>query len=241
MKISFFFVSLILTFSLQNFAQHSHIINMPTKDIIDSTLSAHAKSKKYIDWKASEFHPEKLTAILSQEKTKDLCSQLVSRSYKDQLIFFETIQIGSLKNAECTSLLSDLETYLKNSSDKLLQKVRRKSDGKQSPPSEVRYINPTGGGFYVEADLKDREITLTFDDGPNPQTTSDLIKILTGYNVFANFFVVGQRVEQHADVVRHAEEAGHYIGNHSWDHEDLSRLSLSEAMENIDKKFCLDR
>ena len=61
-------------------------------------------------------------------------------------------------------------------------------------------------------------IALTFDDGPNPSSTSKILKILAKYNVKSTFFVCGQNVENNPDLTRAISEAGHTIGNHSYSH-----------------------
>ena len=70
-------------------------------------------------------------------------------------------------------------------------------------------------------------IYLTFDDGPFPAQTKRLLKVLERNGVQATFFVLGQLAAQHPEVVQMEKAAGHAIGNHTWDHRDLTRLSTS--------------
>ncbi|MEU1726044.1 polysaccharide deacetylase family protein [Nonomuraea sp. NPDC005692] len=67
-------------------------------------------------------------------------------------------------------------------------------------------------------------VALTFDDGPGPYTGT-LLRHLAKYRAHATFFVVGRNVGAHPDVVRRTVEAGHELGNHTWSHPDLTRLS----------------
>ncbi|NUR91924.1 MAG: polysaccharide deacetylase family protein [Nonomuraea sp.] len=67
-------------------------------------------------------------------------------------------------------------------------------------------------------------VALTFDDGPGPYTRT-LLRHLAAYDAHATFFVVGRNVAALPEVVREAAEAGHEIGNHTWSHPDLTRLS----------------
>ncbi|MFI7421210.1 polysaccharide deacetylase family protein [Nonomuraea sp. NPDC049684] len=67
-------------------------------------------------------------------------------------------------------------------------------------------------------------VALTFDDGPGPYTGT-LLDHLAKYRAHATFFVVGRNVGVHPDVVRRTVEAGHELGNHTWSHPDLTRLS----------------
>lgn len=70
-----------------------------------------------------------------------------------------------------------------------------------------------------------KQIVLTFDDGPDPEWTPKILDILKQYHVPAAFFVVGKQAEAHPELVRRMWDEGHEIGNHSWDHPDMFRLS----------------
>ncbi|MEO6434492.1 MAG: polysaccharide deacetylase family protein [Tepidisphaeraceae bacterium] len=61
-------------------------------------------------------------------------------------------------------------------------------------------------------------IALTFDDGPTPGATDRVLDLLAGANILATFFVVGDNVRQHPDLLRRVHDEGHQIANHSYDH-----------------------
>ena len=69
-----------------------------------------------------------------------------------------------------------------------------------------------------------RGVALTFDDGPDPDTTREVLEILSKRGVKATFFVIGKKAEQHPDVVRDIVDAGHAIGVHSFAHDRLFSL-----------------
>lgn len=69
------------------------------------------------------------------------------------------------------------------------------------------------------------EIALTFDDGPYPYYTAQILAILQRYQVHATFFCIGKNVQNYPLLVQQEYEAGHAIGNHTWDHADLTKLS----------------
>ncbi len=69
-----------------------------------------------------------------------------------------------------------------------------------------------------------RAVALTFDDGPHPQYTAQLLAILKRYDVQATFFVVGAMAERRPDLIKEIHAAGHVIGNHTYDHVNLTRI-----------------
>ncbi len=71
----------------------------------------------------------------------------------------------------------------------------------------------------------DKQIVLTFDDGPDPVYTPQILDTLKQYHVPAVFFVVGKQAEAFPDLVRRMWDEGHEIGNHTWDHKDMAQLS----------------
>ena len=70
-----------------------------------------------------------------------------------------------------------------------------------------------------------RTVALTFDDGPNPASTPQILDILDRFGVKATFFVVGRNVAQYPDLAREIVRRGHSIANHTWDHANLTRVS----------------
>lgn len=67
-------------------------------------------------------------------------------------------------------------------------------------------------------------IAITFDDGPSAVLTPRLLDILKQRHIKATFFVLGQLVQEHPEIVSRAVAEGHEIGNHSWDHKALNKL-----------------
>lgn len=76
-------------------------------------------------------------------------------------------------------------------------------------------------------------IALTFDDGPNPVSTVQLLDGLKDRGVKATFFLIGSCAEENPEVVKRIWKEGHLIGNHTYHHVKLSELSKSEAREEI--------
>lgn len=78
-----------------------------------------------------------------------------------------------------------------------------------------------------------REIALTFDDGPFPPYTQQILAILKKHNVRATFFVVGQMVKAYPHLLVQTAKEGHEIANHSWTHHSVVHASPQQSLDEI--------
>ncbi len=78
-------------------------------------------------------------------------------------------------------------------------------------------------------------IALTFDDGPHPVHTPEILDILAEYDVRATFFTIGQNVAWYNDVFQMEYEAGHEIGNHTYSHLNLKKLPYKQVCNEIER------
>ncbi len=81
--------------------------------------------------------------------------------------------------------------------------------------------NQLFGKTLVSGPKNERIIALTYDDGPNPPYTNEILSVLRAEHVAATFFVVGRAVQAYPRVVRQEVEDGNAIGNHTWSHGHL--------------------
>ncbi|MCL6521414.1 MAG: polysaccharide deacetylase family protein [Firmicutes bacterium] len=79
----------------------------------------------------------------------------------------------------------------------------------------------------------DHLIALTFDDGPDPRFTPEILAILRRYRAEATFFVVGQEAQRHPDLVRAIAAAGSEVASHGWSHTSFQRLSEGAMEEEL--------
>lgn len=77
-------------------------------------------------------------------------------------------------------------------------------------------------------------ISLTFDDGPHPVYTPQILDILARYGVKATFFELGREAEKHPEIVKRIVAEGHVIANHSYDHANLKNLSDERFIFEVD-------
>ena len=92
--------------------------------------------------------------------------------------------------------------------------------------------------YFVKSINKgdNKEISFTFDDGPNPETTPQVLAILACENIKATFFVIGHQLEENKALLLKIHNEGHTIGNHSYCHtKKLTLFSTIHLMNDIEK------
>lgn len=87
-------------------------------------------------------------------------------------------------------------------------------------------------GFWGDQ-MPEGSVALTFDDGPDPNYTDEVLDLLKQYQIRATFFVVGWRVREHCDLVKRILDEGHELGNHTYDHPHLTTLSPQGQFSQI--------
>lgn len=102
---------------------------------------------------------------------------------------------------------------------------RIQADGEGTPPREI--ISFSRGASDAVA------VALTFDDGPHPKLTPQLLDILKKENVPATFFMLGEQVEKFPDIAKMVADQGYEIGNHSYTHSKFTKLGRDEIRKEI--------
>lgn len=82
---------------------------------------------------------------------------------------------------------------------------------------------------------KQRCVAITFDDGPSGRTTAPLLDVLAAEGVPATFFVLGVQAQAYPKLLKRMVADGHEIGNHTWSHPDLTRISPKAARKQIER------
>lgn len=114
--------------------------------------------------------------------------------------------------------------------EKLNIKIEVEDDIKQGDATETE--EPSKG--IVDGETK-KKVALTFDDGPDPVHTLEILSLLDQYQARATFFVLGNRVDFYPSIIQEMADKGHEIGNHTWNHKDLTKLSSDKIKNEINK------
>jgi len=92
-----------------------------------------------------------------------------------------------------------------------------------------------GFSFYLPVISRGRagvkEIALTFDDGPSPLSTPVLLELLARHNLYATFFVIGEKAAEYPELIESILDQGHTIGNHSWSHDYFLMLRSPKRIQ----------
>ena len=113
--------------------------------------------------------------------------------------------------------------------------IYQQYQNKKQAEKEIYLDDVNEATDYVNASVKKEspKIALTFDDGPNGSWTPVLLDGLKERGVKGTFFLIGQYVEKYPEVVKRLHEEGHLIGNHTYHHVEITKLSEEEAGREI--------
>ena len=100
------------------------------------------------------------------------------------------------------------------------------------PPKILRYFFPS---LIWKKENSTNNIWLTFDDGPEPEATNYILKILKEEQVKATFFLIGKQIKKHPKLFKQIVSEGHVVGNHSYSHKDGWKCNSSVYLEDIEK------
>ncbi|MFA5899135.1 MAG: polysaccharide deacetylase family protein [Hyphomicrobium sp.] len=105
--------------------------------------------------------------------------------------------------------------------------------------SRVAEVDTTGGGQYGEQYpptklLEKGEVVITFDDGPHPVYTKQILAALAEQCTKATFFNVGEMIKNFPEIAKEVQAAGHTVGTHTWSHRNLGAISLDRAKSQIE-------
>nr|WP_235782028.1 polysaccharide deacetylase family protein [Paenibacillus senegalensis] len=101
----------------------------------------------------------------------------------------------------------------------------------QYQESKDRSYYEARGEIIWEVPTEQKVIALTFDDGPNPQTTGEILDLLNQYGAKATFFVVGYRAEMYPEIILREAKEGHELANHTYSHPYFKKTTPPSVIE----------
>jgi len=104
--------------------------------------------------------------------------------------------------------------------------IPQKSVGKRPTEQNITFNSVHTDGPYI---------AMSFDDGPSATLTPKLLDLLAARHIKATFFVIGENVMEHPEIVTRAAREGHEIGNHSWSHPNLAKMSQESVRSQLQR------
>lgn len=132
-------------------------------------------------------------------------------------------QYVKLSNAQ----QKEMKTAIEEEKERILaakQEAEKREQEKAEAKRKQEEAATNSGGKYV---------ALTFDDGPSADVTPRVLETLKQYDAKATFFMLGSQVDYHPDMAKRVSDAGHEIGNHTKQHQDLTTLGPEEIRQEI--------
>ena len=102
-------------------------------------------------------------------------------------------------------------------------------------PVVHRVLKPAFPNCLWAGSLREPTIALTFDDGPHPRYTPQLLQVLDRYSVTASFFWLGACVRQNPKIAKSVSDRGHWIGLHGYDHRSFPMLSTAALRDTLEQ------
>src|SRR5205809_6149135 len=106
----------------------------------------------------------------------------------------------------------------------ILSQTPQTSVGKRPTKQNITFNSVHVDGPYI---------AMTFDDGPSATLTPKLLDLLAARHIKATFFVIGENVAEHPEIVARAAREGHEIGNHSWSHPNFAKMSEDRVHQQL--------
>ncbi|GEM02261.1 Peptidoglycan/xylan/chitin deacetylase, PgdA/CDA1 family [Halolactibacillus halophilus] len=216
----------------ENFVTADDIIrvNEETRDVLYTTL------KNYFD--TSTDYQDMFFDDLLQEwiESTDFSNLYLSR---DAITFkFDKYEVtaGAAGSPEVAIPLNDAGPFLK---EEWLKKLKV-----DEPTEKNLETDNVSAGEKEEDDqlisIDKKKVALTFDDGPHSENTLKALQLLAEYDMKATFFMLGSRIDFYPDLVKEVFNQGHEIGNHTWNHKQLTKISdaaIKEEINSVNQKL----
>jgi peptidoglycan/xylan/chitin deacetylase (PgdA/CDA1 family) len=193
---------------------------------------------------------EELKKVAASHNTGRLCSGLRAIEYKDQLLFLNAIEAHpDWRYLSCfRSWVRSVQKQTRRVQHQLKQSVEmglfapssypsHNTQNDKLGPSEDRVLLNEAQNLPWDDRLPEGTFALTFDDGPHGNRTLELIEILQHEDIQATFFVLGERIENHPEILQRLLDQNHSLAGHTYSHPDLSRRTFDSAVEEIEHGF----
>src|SRR5207244_12054428 len=111
------------------------------------------------------------------------------------------------------------------------ESISATSDAARENPAAPEESSITFNSVHVDGPY----VAMTFDDGPSATLTPKLLDLLAAHHIKATFFVIGENVAEHPEIVARPAREGHEIGNHSWSHPNFGKMGDESVRSQLQR------
>lgn len=105
--------------------------------------------------------------------------------------------------------------------------------GRYNPSRAARYVARRAFGTIFRFQTQEKVLALTFDDGPDPEETPEVLDILDRNHASATFFMIGEAARSHGHLVQQVAAQGHTVGNHTFSHASMPRIGWADRWREL--------
>lgn len=191
---------------------------------------------------------QKKLAEPGQNNNTEFCNELLKREDADLAICEVDIRNEKFQNVIASCKSSLMQRLAKISKDRNMGIHLQAEFASEQPfnqtviqklPTQIQYRDTSKGYLAITGDVKPKQVVLTFDDGPDSTNTVSILNTLSRFGAKAHFFELGVRVKANPQVTQQIAAQGHAIGNHSWNHPNMRKISFEESVRQIKKTHSL--
>lgn len=155
------------------------------------------------------------------------------------IIYFSNSNVKDTEQLNSESIVENKESENNEIVHEINEEENSEFEGSNDTATEeeiIEYKYYVNSNYYIkplDPNISDKVVLLTFDDTPQGDYTLEILDILDKYNAKAIFFINGHYAIKHQDLVIEIDKRGHYLGNHTWWHENLKKITPEKTVDEI--------
>ncbi len=148
---------------------------------------------------------------------------------------FLGMSLGSCKNADKNVSAGDVAP-VKTEANRAYRAPNARGPVPRNPDMQLSSsFGKDAGVTFSRVSVNKPYVAMTFDDGPHPSNTPRLLDMLRERNIKATFYVIGRNVDMYPDITRRIVAEGHEIGNHTYTHGNMTKMSDDSVRNELNK------
>lgn len=183
---------------------------------------------------------ERVTKVRSESSIQQAEHLIKFLKFKEEAELFTELDRIKVQLNDITSISKEFNTLQNNITKKNFQKIKENIQNLSGSYFSVEKREYTDRLNQYKNIIQEKErykgkkiIALTFDDGPNPETTPYLLETLRTEKVPVTFFALGKNAQAYPNIIKEEQKEGNEVASHTWDHQDLVTLSPKEQRTEI--------